>query len=156
MTSWTVWEDYWKQLPYSVFYNILQFIDSIDIRHHFKIAPRKLIIPQNYISFFNNHLLIKKEGFLANYNNTTKTLHVISSYFVDNEDINDLIFLHKSYTNLKFDYIQNNSTYFKNINDVHTETDNKYLHFARTSIFVQKGVRTNVVISYGPVQNIPL
>lgn len=156
MASWQIWEDYWKSLPYSVFYNILQFIDSIDIRHNFKIRPRKLVLPKNYDQLFNDHLSLKKEGFIAKYNIITKTLHVVSCYLVDNEDFNDMIYSHKSYTNLKFDSVINDRTYFKNINECHTETDNKYLYFSKTSIFIQKGLKTNVVISYGPVQNIPL
>ena len=55
--SWTVWDDCWKQLPYSVFYNILQFIDSIDIRRHFKLRPRKLILPENYKNKLDNKII---------------------------------------------------------------------------------------------------
>lgn len=152
--SWTVWDDCWKQLPYSVFYNILQFIDSIDIRRHFKLRPRKLILPENYKNVLDKHFLCKKDGYLANYNTISKTLHVLSYYFIDNEDISDIIFSHKSYTNLEFNGVRNGSTFFKNINDVHTETDNRYLYFSKTIYFIQKGVKTDVMISYKPVQNI--
>jgi hypothetical protein len=152
--NWTIWEEYWKLLPYAVFYNILQFVDSIDIRTHFKILPRKLILPNDYKTFFNNHFSLKKEGFMAKYNSITHTLHVISHYFSDNEDLSDIIFSHKSYSNVRFDSIRNNSTYFININNTHTETDNKYLYFSKISMFIQKGIKTNVVISYGPVQNV--
>ena len=37
----------------------------------------------------------------------------------------------------------NNSTYFININNTHTETDNKYLYFSKISMFIQKGIKTN-------------
>ena len=154
MTSWTVWEDYWKQLPYSIFYNILQFIESIDIRRDFKLPPRKLIINSHYTNLFNNHLNSKLTTFIAKFNNSTKTLHVLSYYLVDNEDFYDMIFSHKIYKNIQFDHIEHDRTYFKNLYNTHTETDHKYLYFSNTSIFVQKGIKTNVVISYGPVQNV--
>lgn len=155
-TEWNVWLPCWKDLPESLHYHIINLIDSIDIRRHFNLQPRKLRITEPYITHFSDHVNLKNTGYSARFNIYSNTLHILSYFVVEDDDdsIIDNVYSHKIYNNIKFDRIADSNTYFTNMYKTHTELETRYFVFSKTSIYVQKPLKTNVVISRGPIQNI--
>jgi hypothetical protein len=153
---WTVWLPCWKALPESLHYYIINLIDSIDIRRYFNLLPRKLQITKPCRDLLSDHIALKATGYIAKYNRTTNTLHTMAYYVIHNDILIDNIYSHKIYKNIHFDTTAYNNIYFTNIDKSHTESHYKCYLYSKITIFIEKQLKTNVVISNTPIQNITM
>jgi hypothetical protein len=137
--AWTEWKPYWKCLPEGVFYHILSFVDTIDIRRAFKMPIRKLKLTDEYKMKMNDFLDNHQQGFYIEYRPLYKTLHVIRHIY---DDVFDLItFTHKVIKNIEFQENAYGNAYFTNILNRHSEFHYKYCYESYMSLVIEKITR---------------
>jgi hypothetical protein len=145
----------WKYLPNSLFFYIMSFVDTIDIRRAFKMPIRRLKISDEYKQLLDTHLPVKQNGYIAKYLPDFKSLHVLSYYIVDDDFVDEEpVYSHKIYRNINFNQMAYGNTYFQNICKTHTEVQNRYLVSSKMVIYVRKALTTDVVISGTDVHNL--
>lgn len=145
----------WKCLPNSIFFHIMSFVDTIDIRRAFKMPVRNLIISPDHKHLLDTHLPIKQNGYIAKYLPDLKSLHILSYYIVDDfVDQEEPVYSHKIYKNIAFNQIAYGNTYFQNICNTHTEIHNRYLLTSKMIIYIRKALTTGVVITGTDVHNL--
>jgi len=142
--EWIIWQPYWKYLPESIFFHILSFVDTIDIRRAFKMPVRKLKITDEYKNSMNTFLINHNDGYYIKYIPISKTLHVIRHIY---DDVFDLMtFTHKVIKNIEFERNQYGNTYFTNLLNRHIEFTYKYCYESYMSIVVEKITRAPYVL----------
>jgi hypothetical protein len=142
--EWVVWHDCWKSLPEDVFFHILNFVDTIDIRRAFKMPLRKLKLTDEYKTHMTTFLINHNDGYYIKYVPISKTLHVIRHIY---DDVFDLMtFTHKVIKNIEFERNQYGNTYFTNELNRHSEFTYKYCYESYISMVIEKITRAPYVL----------
>jgi hypothetical protein len=135
----TKWNPCWQYLPESIFYHILSFVDTIDIRRAFKMPIRKLKLTDEYKTKMNDFLDEHQQAFYIEYRPLSKTLHLMTHIYDDEFDL--MTFTHKVIKNIEFERNQYGNAYFTNILDRHTEFHYKYCYESYMSMVIEKITR---------------
>jgi len=154
MTKTVEMEKCWKSLPNSLFFHIMSFVDTIDIRRAFKMPVRNCIISPDHKQLLDTHLPVKQTGYIAKYLPDLKSLHILSYYIIDDFVDEEPVYSYTIYKNITFNQIAYGNTYFQNIYNTHTEIANRYLVRSKILIYVRIALTTGVVIARTDVHNL--